>query len=477
MTDTRPGTADAPQPFPRAFWTANVTELFERAAYYAMASFAVIYLGQLGLGNYWPSFLNSSVLWTLVYILPVLSGTIADQVGFRRSLLVAFVLLFAGYFLVGYPVWFGGAKLDPTAGAELTAGAGIVVPVVIGVLLIGIGGSVIKPTISGTVQKTNVGRATLAFAIFYMVINIGSLVGRIVAYVFRHRPGMDLSAVFGVGAFFSAVAFFVVLLLYREPARPAQPASAPRRSTGRILLDMVLVLRNLRFAMFLVVTTGFWFIYNQVYNILPLWVSKVVQLDPPMEIFTAFNPLTIVLFQLVVTRAFGKMRPVRSIVVGTVIIGLAMAANLVPLLAGMDLRGIALSIVPVGSLFIVTTVALIAFGELFTSPRMYEWVGALSPKGQEGLFLGYVSLPVAAGAWLSGLIGPVIFNNIMMAGATKRPDGLFDPIPSRAITGWIILMAIGLASAASTWIYNRWLEARAGTPAARDAETVPAARG
>ena len=104
--------ADAAPRFPRVFWTANTTELFERAAYYSMASFVVIYLGRLGLGDYWPSTLNGA-LWFLVYFLPILSGTIADQIGFRISLLVAFVLLAAGYFLMGYPVWFGGQALAP----------------------------------------------------------------------------------------------------------------------------------------------------------------------------------------------------------------------------------------------------------------------------------------------------------------------------------------------------------------------------
>ena len=105
--------AESAEKFPKVFWSANVTELFERAAYYSMASFVVIYLGQLGLGNYWPSNLNG-LLWSLVYFLPILSGTIADQVGFRRSLLVAFVLLAAGYTLMGAPVWFGGATLAAT---------------------------------------------------------------------------------------------------------------------------------------------------------------------------------------------------------------------------------------------------------------------------------------------------------------------------------------------------------------------------
>ena len=67
MTNPDSHGAAAVQPFPNAFWTANVTELFERAAYYSMASFVVIYLGQLGFGAYWPSTLNSTVLWGLVY--------------------------------------------------------------------------------------------------------------------------------------------------------------------------------------------------------------------------------------------------------------------------------------------------------------------------------------------------------------------------------------------------------------------------
>src|SRR5512137_916320 len=90
--------------FPPVFWFANLTELFERAAYYSMASFVVIYLGQLGLGTYWPAMLNT-MLWFLIYFLPILSGTIADQIGFRRGLLGAFVLLSIGYLLMGYPVW------------------------------------------------------------------------------------------------------------------------------------------------------------------------------------------------------------------------------------------------------------------------------------------------------------------------------------------------------------------------------------
>ena len=221
---------------------------------------------------------------------------------------------------------------------------------------------------------------------------------------------------------------------------------------------MVLVLRNKRFSLFLLVMSGFWFLYNQVYNVLPLYTKRVVETHPAMDLYTAANPFVIVAFQLLITSFFGKMRAVRSIVVGTVIIGLAMLLNVFPIYAAGGVRALAANWLPIGSVFIIFTVAMIAFGELFTSARMYEYIGALAPKGQEGLFLGYASLPTAVGALAGGPVGAYIFNGIMAKGATTRPDGLLELVPAQNALGWIILMAIGFVSALAVWLFNRWIE-------------------
>ncbi len=445
------------QRFPGSFWTANTTELFERAAYYAVASFVVIYLGQLGLGSYWPSTLNG-ILWALVYFLPILAGTIADQVGFKRSLLAAFVLLAVGYFLMGYPVWFGGQTLTKEFGDEMTAGTGIFLPILAAIILIGLGGSVIKPCISGTVQKTAGSRATLAFAIFYMVVNIGSLLGRVICYITRKQ--FDLSFIFLIGTAFSIVAFFIVLILYKDPEEESgqEADKKPKKSVGRILADMVLVLRNLRFSLFLLVLSGFWFLYTQVYNVIPLYLKKVVDRDPALDIITIFNPLTIVCFQLLITRFFGKWKQVNSIIVGTIIIGLAMLINLGPIFTSGGVRQLTLGEwVPLASVFASLTVSLIAFGELFTAARAYEYIGALAPKGQEGLFLGYANLPVAIGSLVGGPVGALIFNEIMCHNSTVLPNKLLDLDPLYNSLGWILLTGIGFASAFGMWLFNRWL--------------------
>jgi dipeptide/tripeptide permease len=342
--------------------------------------------------------------------------------------------------------------------SEITAGAGVLVPVMFGILIIGMGGSVIKPCISGTVQKTAGARATLAFGIFYMVINIGSLVGRGISYYVR--TSYDLSFIFAVAVGCSIVAFLVVLFLYRDSAEDTQSRRERRggRSVGRILLDMVLVLRNGRFAMFLVVSSGFFFIYSQVYNVLPLYLKKVVETDPAVDIYTMANPFVIVFFQLLITKLFGKMKPIRSIIIGIVIIGVSMLINIIPIYFADSVRLEMWDLLPIGSLFIVLTVAMIAFGELFTSARTYEYIGALAPKGQEGLFLGYANLPMAIGSLIGGPAGAAIFNEIMCKNSTVMDNGLLQLDPTWNTLGWVVLMAIGLVSAFSMWLYNRWLK-------------------
>ncbi|OQA34475.1 MAG: hypothetical protein BWY56_01885 [Acidobacteria bacterium ADurb.Bin340] len=227
------------------------------------------------------------------------------------------------------------------------------------------------------------------------------------------------------------------------------------------------MLRNGRFTLFILVASGFYFIYNQVYTLLPLYVKKTVELSPAMDIYTAANPIVIVCFQLLVTRIFGKLPPIKSIVVGTVIIGLSMMINLVPIFMGGGMDLVLGNLIPLGSLFIILTVALIAFGELFASSRLYEYIGSLSPKGQEGLFLGYAQLPMGFGAIVGGPVGTLFFNYFMCRGAQEVVVGkdalgnnltLLHLDPFFASAGWIILGSFGLLSAGSMFLYNRWIQ-------------------
>jgi dipeptide/tripeptide permease len=444
----------APKPkFPATFWTANVVELFERAAYYAMASFMVIYLKEnLGMSPTTATFLNATILWGLIYFLPIVSGTLADKFGYKRSLSFAFVMISIGYFILGnvQKFWPG------IIGAKAAQTVDFAVPVILGVVLIGIGGSIVKPCIAGTVQRTAGTRATLAFGIFYMVINIGSITGRSVSYFIRTSLGIPAIFTY-VSTIFALIGLVIVLFIYKEPQFVSDGRkdgqTVKKRTMGEALLGIFVVLRNIKFVFFLIVIGLFWFLYIQLYNLMPLFMRHI---DPkaPMELYTLANPIMIVCFQMLITKLSKKWTPIKSIMFGVGVTTVGMAMNVLPPLLSGDVKhmvNIAGLAVPFAGIFLIVSIASMATGEMMASPRIYEYLGAIAPKGQEGLFMGYANLPIALASMIGGPIGGRMFEKYISepAKAGRTPD---------YIRMWVIIAGIGIVSLVGLAFYDAWLK-------------------
>ena len=438
--------------FPGTFWTANTIELFERAAYYAMASFMVIYLKEtLGMRPTFATFLNGSLLWGLIYFLPILSGTLADKYGYKRSLSVAFVLIAAGYFTMGnvQRLWPGLVGRTAAEAVDFT------VPVVLGIVLIGIGGSIVKPCIAGTIQKTSGTAATLGFGIFYMVINIGSITGRGVSYFIRTSLGIPAIFTYA-SSVFALIGLVIVLFVYKEPEYVSdgkKDGQAVRKKTlGQAIGGIFVVLRNARFVFFLIVIGLFWVLYVQLYNLMPLFL-RAVDPNAPMELYTLANPVMIVSFQMLITRFAKKWTPIKSILFGVAVTTAGMLMNILPPLLGSDLTrkvdvlGLAL---PFAGVFLIVSIASMAVGEMMASPRIYEYIGAIAPKGEEGLYLGYANLPVALGSIFGGPLGGALFERYIQ---TPMKEGR----PTNSMAMWLIIAGIGLVSMTGLAVYDRIL--------------------
>src|SRR3972149_2757695 len=133
--------------FPKFFWVANSIELFERAAYYGMFIALTLYLTRdVGFTDVQTGWITGFFAG-LIYLAPTFTGAMADKIGFRNALTLAFALLASGYALLG------AFQMKATAIISL------------GIILLG--GSFVKPIISGTVAKASdeVNRAR-AFSIF-----------------------------------------------------------------------------------------------------------------------------------------------------------------------------------------------------------------------------------------------------------------------------------------------------------------------
>ena len=87
--------------FPRVFWVANVIELFERAAFYGMYIYIALYLtNEVGFTDVETGVITGTFS-CLLYFFPTFQGILADKIGFRSALALAFAFLTGGYGLLG----------------------------------------------------------------------------------------------------------------------------------------------------------------------------------------------------------------------------------------------------------------------------------------------------------------------------------------------------------------------------------------
>jgi POT family proton-dependent oligopeptide transporter len=211
--------------FSRTFWVANVLELFERFAYYGSKAILAVYIAdQVGLGPEAAGWLAGSVFNTLLYFLPVLAGTVVDRYGFKRSLLACFSIFTVGYFLIGLAGLPAGQPLVQAVGPKAWMLTALVVTA--------IGGSLIKPSIVGTVARTTTKEtASLGYSIYYTLVNIGGAVGPMLAMLVRRNVG--ISYVLVMSSLTTLALVLGTLFLYKEPPRPAD--APPPTSMAKVL--------------------------------------------------------------------------------------------------------------------------------------------------------------------------------------------------------------------------------------------------
>ncbi len=162
-------------PFPSAFYIANTMEIFERLAWYGMYTLLASYImtpntqGGLGLGNTERGLIMGVVPFFL-YLFPVISGALADRFGYRKMFLLAFTLMAPSYYFLGYA-------------DNLASFLSIF-------MLIALGAGIFKPVVIATVSRsTDDSNRGLGFGIFYMMVNIGGFLGPFLAPIIQKNYG------------------------------------------------------------------------------------------------------------------------------------------------------------------------------------------------------------------------------------------------------------------------------------------------
>lgn len=402
--------------FQPSFWVANFTEIFERLAYYGTLAVLAIYLNEQ---LHFSAELTGSIIGMfglVVYFLPTVGGALADRFGFRRALLFAYAVLTIGYFLLG--------SLSAPWMQSVRSALGDKWLVIAVLLIPALGPATVKPCVAGTIAKASTDNMrSLGYSIYYTLVNIGGTLGPLMAFFVRKRLELGMENVFRTAALSVFLMFWVTLFFYREPSTPNEEKVS---SVSVAFKNLLVVLGNARFVIFLVITSGFYIAWWQIYIMAPLFIRRFVDPNANTDGLLAIEGLAVICLQILVTYATRRMSAVPTIALGFLITGMAF---------------ILMAVHPSVMSFAVMLV-VIALGEVTQASRYYEYCSRLAPEGQEGLYMGYAFPPIGLGAWVAGLMGGWLLHEF--GDVLKKPTEMWWPV-----------VGVGVVTAALMLLYDK----------------------
>ena len=419
------------QSFNRVFWTANVMELVERFAYYGLRTVLPVYM-VLAVTEGGPEFSHIQkggifAIWAAVQsFLPVFTGGYADRYGYKLTVGIAVGIKVSGYLLMAFAVDVANAMTGGVAGA--TPGhVNTYYTFMAGAVLLAAGTAIFKPGLQGIialqVKEGPGGNASTGWALFYQLVNVGGFLGPFLASVMRL---LAWKWVFISCAAIVCLNYFL-LLTFAEPEQPPVDEAGKKDAEAsflRVFWNSLIGICEPRLMAFLVIFSGFWMMFYQLFDLLPNfiddWVDSSALLQTiwapimgaigigipeewggrvPQEQLININAGMIMLLAFVFGYITGKVRAMTAMMVGI-------------LISAAAIFGLGMSY---GGWSCLGAIALFSMGEMLASPTKMRYFSSIAPPGKKGLYLGYVNATVGIG-WS---IGSVIAGEMYQTGGDK----------------------------------------------------------
>jgi dipeptide/tripeptide permease len=406
--------------YPSVFWVANGIEVLERFAYYGIYMGFGIYLQQLGYSRGDLGIIQSIFL-ALSYLIPLFSGTFADKYGFKKVLIISYLVYLPTILLLIVTKSFSGIAIT--------------------MLSIGFAAGIFKPLISGTIRvvtdKTN---KTLGFGIFYAMVNVGASFGPIIMGKLR---AISWDYVFITAAAAVGLMFIITLIFYKEPPREIEGVTLKKK-----FKDMAEVLSDYKYLIFIILLgVFFWMPFWAFFNVLAVYINDwmdtaALYLGVKSVLGAGITNLIssndegvwrinaeaishtgyiIIVFQLLISRTFEKRPAIPSFLIGIFVAAL-----------GFVVLGLA---VTASNNLVFLGIFLFAIGEMISSPRIQEYITWIAPKEKAGLYMGTNFLATFIGATLSGIYTGVM-GNFEEAGT---PENIMYVLAIHSIVGIIAI--------------------------------------
>lgn len=413
--------------FKKNFWVVILMEFFERGSYYGMMSVLSIFLilGKSDGGLGFSIGQAGAILGTIppmLYFLPIISGAIADKFGYRNVLFFAFLSMFTGYLLTGISSSY--------------------TTVFMSLMILAVGAGFFKPIISGTIAKTtNSDNSTLGFGIYYWSINLGAFLFPLILVPLLKAS--SYSYIFFMGAASALFLFIINLVIFKEPQREKST-----QKISAVFTDMLKVLRDWRFLLMILLYSGFWVLYFQMFGTVLWYLKDYVNMTPVSNVVNS-------VLGLFVDNPSWKfdVEHVTVVNAGVIILLQLFVSNFVKgfkalptMIAGIGLGTIGMGILSISAspwIFISGTV-IFTLGEMTTHPKFIAYIGQIAPSEKKALYMGYSFLYGVIGSSIGGFLGSALYEKYVKE--LNQPSTL-----------WMIFCGIGLFSMISLSLFNRFV--------------------
>lgn len=421
---------------PKALYPLFFTELWERFGFYTIQTIFVLYLTQGLLYTDHKAYLLYGAFNSLLYLTPFVGGYLADRfLGMRRAILLGGILLCLGYLLMAFP--------DPSM-------------LFLGLSLVVVGNGFFKPNVSsivGSLYKPHDPRREGGFTLFYMGINIGSLlptlfIGALVA-AYSWYWGFGIAS---LGMIFAVIIFSATQKYLKTHGEIPPSSPFVKKNRGKVFLYLVLGIvgsvalihfflqhaketdffaiiatlaitgvlfallykekkstRKKLFASLLLIalSIGFWAIYMQTFTSLLLFAERNVHkelfgLAVNAEFTLFFNPFFIIAFSPLLNRVWTylevkKLNP--SIPCKFSLGILCIAIGFLGLAWGVSLSSTGES---VSIWWLIMSYFIQTMGELLLSPIGLAMITKLAPKHMVSTLMGIWFLTLSTAFALGG---------------------------------------------------------------------------
>jgi proton-dependent oligopeptide transporter, POT family len=298
-------------------------------------------------------------------------------------------------------------------------------------LLPALGIAMVKPCVVGTAARASREEVrSLAYSIYYTMVNIGATAGPFVAG-WAHRQ-LGLGPVFFISALSVLAMFFFVLFFFRDPRKHDD---APPPSIAQVARNFAKILWPPQFLIFLLIFTGYWIVFWQQYTSLPGYLTTYVNAEAPVEFILLTDAAVVVCLTFVVNYLARGLAQFHAVILGTVVSSCSwLILSFWPTVEGA-----------------ICSIFVLAIGEILQQPPYYAYISRLAPAGQQGTYMGFAFLPIGIGSLVGGWFGGRLMHH-------------FGEVQHQPAHAWWAISAVGFITALLLLLYDRIVQPSAQKP-------------